>query len=112
MENNDRTHSKAVNLVLKCGIPPHLAGCEYLATTVEMIATTKCSMAAVYKILAEENDVRPKSISRDVAYAIEQGFTVREKVSELTGVEIPKQQMHPSLIVSYLAIQLRTTLDE
>lgn len=105
---NEKTkqNAAAMNLVLKCGVPPTLKGSRYLAEAVEMYAGGEYSFTDIYKRIAANNGVRPKSIMRDIAYALSQGFDFSQRLSQVLEIPIPETQMHSGLAISYLAIKL------
>lgn len=111
---NDKNNTvpTALNLVLKCGVPPTLKGHKYLAEAIELYADGDYSYSDLYRRIAENNDVKPKSIMRDISYAISQGFEFTERLSELMDMPIPREQMHNALAISYLAIKLKSQQNE
>lgn len=93
----------AMNMVLKCGIPPSLKGCAYLSEAIEMYALNEYSFTDIYRTIGKRNGISAKSVMRNISYAISQGFDVGNKLSAIVGVDIPDAQIHSSLVISYLA---------
>lgn len=44
--------TKVMSLVLKCGVPPKLAGCTYLSEAVELRAFRNASAMDIYRTIA------------------------------------------------------------
>lgn len=109
--NDKKRHYVADNLVLKCGVPPYLYGCAFLTEAIELYAEGKYSFSAIYRKIAAKKSVTPKSITRDISYAISQSFDIRDKLTEIMGVNIPRDQIHNSLVISYLAHKLNELTD-
>ena len=101
-KNKRRPQTVTMSIVLKCGIQPSLKGCEYLAEAIEMYTAGDYSFTEIYRTIGERNGIKAKSVMRNIAYAISQGFDVCKKLSAIVGVEIPDAQIHTSLVISYL----------
>lgn len=110
--NNQSKQSIAKNLVLKCGVPPTLAGYKYLTEAVELYATGNYKLTEVYEELAESQDLLPQSVLRDISYAIAQSYNISKRLSAVVGLEIPDEQIRAGLVISYLAIELNDMLSE
>lgn len=102
----DTLRSEAVNLVLSCGIPPNLIGHAYLAAASEMYASGKYSISDAYRAIAEQHNIKPRSVMRNITYAIRQGFNVAKRLSEITGISVGDDQLHNALVIAYLAVKL------
>lgn len=112
MKNNDNIHAVATDLVLKCGIPPSLVGCDYLTEAVELYSEHKHKLMALYEHIAENNDIKLKSVMRDIAYAISQSHDIHDKLSEMLDIPVDAGQIHRGLVISYLALELDRRIAE
>lgn len=99
--------SDAMDLVVKCGFLPYLDGCFYAARAVDLFADGCSSFMAIYRTVASDSGIKPKSVMRSIAYAISQAPDLHVKLSELSGTDIPQYLLHNSLVISYLGLILR-----
>lgn len=101
-----KARTKAINLILKCGVPPCLVGYEYLTKATEIYAKGNYSITDVYRIIAEQSDIKPKSVMRNISYAISQSFDFCNRLSDIMGIKIPSSEIHNALVISYLATKI------
>ena len=115
MKNNDQEASKhniAMNLVLKCGVPPKFTGYNYLTKAVEICANGENKATNIYKEIAKGENILYKSVARDITYAITKSFDLCKSLSEIVGVNIPPEQIHSGLVITYLAAELNNRYND
>lgn len=107
------SHSKAMDLVLKCGVPPDLAGCSYLAEAIELRTLFNTSAMEIYRTIAEKHSIQPKSVLRDIAYALSKSYSLSGILSRLLGdIPIDKKLLHNDLVISYLSLKLDSEISK
>lgn len=112
-DKHNKTHAKAMNLVLQCGIPPDLVGCKYLTEAIELKALNNHKAMSIYRTIAQRNAIKPKSVIRDISYALSKSETLHRLLSKLLGdVPIDKKQLHNSLVITYLSIKLDSEISK
>lgn len=107
-KSSENISLKAAGLVMKCGVQPSLIGYTFLAEASVLYAFEKTSVSNIYRKIAEKYGIQPRSVMRNMSYALSQGFDVHKKLSRIMGVEIPNNQIHNSLVIAYIAFKLKT----
>ena len=93
----------AEKLVLKFGVRADLKGYKCLTDAVILYGTETCTeFCKIYGILGEIRGIKPKSVMREITYAIAQAFGLRERLSEIIGTHINPNDIHSSLVIAYL----------
>lgn len=108
----DRTDKNALaqTLVLQCGVRPYLSGCTYLAEAIELYSGEEQTPMSVYRSIAERHSVKPKTVMRNIAYAISKCGDMHNKLSDMMGIKIHPDEIHNGLVIAYLAFKLKTTV--
>ena len=97
--------TKAMSLVLKCGVPPELAGCTYLSEAVELRAFRNASAMDIYRTIAVRHSIKPKSVIRDISYALSKSKYLPSALSELLNFHVGSH-LPNNLVIAYLALKL------
>lgn len=98
----------AEKLVYKCGIRADLKGSKCLTDAVILYGTGMCSgFCDIYRNIAAIRGLKPKSVMREISYAITQAFDLPTKLSMLVGANIPASDIHSSLVIAYLGSMFR-----
>lgn len=93
----------AERLVLKCGIRADLKGSDALADCVILYGVGAVTgYCDIYRAVGKLRGVSPKSVIREISYAIAQAFDIEEKFSALVGIRVRRQDIHCSLLIAYL----------
>lgn len=103
---NDRTFRlTAHRLVIKCGVREDLRGSSCLTDAIILYGSeTSTSFCEIYRIVGEVRGIKPKSVMREISYAINQAFNLPTKLSALIGTDIPKTDIHNGLVIAYLGM--------
>lgn len=106
---SDATFRLTANkLLLKCGVRADLKGYDCLTDAIILYGTYTCTRyCGIYRIIAETRDIKPKSVMREISYAIKESLDIHEKLSALVGIDIPKTLVHNGLVIAYLGIIFR-----
>lgn len=100
---------RARALVLKCGVRADLSGFSSLVEAVVLYAYQPVAFCKLYARLAESRGVKPKSVMREIAYALDQAFDLAERLSEILGIKIARIDIHSGLVIAYLATILNNS---
>ncbi|MCM1367606.1 MAG: sporulation initiation factor Spo0A C-terminal domain-containing protein [Roseburia sp.] len=93
----------ADRLVMKCGIRADLKGCRCLTDAIILFGTETClGFCDIYRAIGAVRGLKPKSVMREISYAISQSFGVAARLSEMVGVAIPESDIHSGLVIAYL----------
>lgn len=93
----------AERLVLKCGVRADLKGCSCLIDAVILFGTESCSgFCEIYRLIGELRRLKPKSVMREISYAISQSFDISKRLSALVGIPISEADIHSGLVIAYL----------
>lgn len=103
-EKKKRSTQTAMTLVTEYGIPPDLIGCRYIAKAVELYSAENSNFSGIYSTVAKAFSVSYKSVLRCISYAISNSFNLREKICKVFNIDIPKGELHSSLVIAYLSI--------
>ena len=57
----------------------------------------------IYRIIAERRGLKPKSVLRQISYALNASTDITERISEITGLAFDEQDVHAARIIAYLA---------
>lgn len=93
----------AERLTMKCGVRSDLKGSRSLVDAIILYGTELCSgFCEIYRIIGEVRGLKPKSVMREIAYAISQAFGIVERLSRLVGVTLSDNDIHSGLVIAYL----------
>lgn len=93
----------AERLTMKCGIRSDLKGSKCLVDAIILSGTELCTgTCEMYRVIGEIRNIKPKSVMREIAYAILQSFRVAERLSKLIGILLTDNDIHSSLVIAYL----------
>ena len=101
--DNKRALLAVERIVLECGVRADLNGCAYLTEAATVYAACPdAKLTDIYGAVGSRHGVKPKTVMREINYAVAQAFDVAEKLSALIGVRIPPAQVHGGLIIAYI----------
>lgn len=103
-EKKKTSDKTAMALVTEYGIKPDLIGCRYIAKAVELYSPETCNFNKIYSTVANAFSVSNKSVIRCISYAISNAYSLREKICKAFNIDIPKGELHSSLVIAYLSI--------
>ncbi|MDE7107320.1 MAG: sporulation initiation factor Spo0A C-terminal domain-containing protein [Clostridiales bacterium] len=93
----------AERLTMKCGVRSDLKGSKCLVDAIILYGTELCTgFCEIYRIIGELRNIKPKSVMREIAYAISQAFGIVERLSKLVGVTLSDNDIHSGLVIAYL----------
>lgn len=93
----------AERLTMKCGVRSDLKGSKCLVDAIILYGTELCTgFCEIYRIIGEIRRIKPKSVMREIAYAISQSFGIVERLSKLVGVTLSDNDIHSGLVIAYL----------
>lgn len=93
----------AERLVIKCGIRADLKGCKHLIDAVILYGTELLDgFCEIYRTIGALRGIKPKSVMREISYAIIQAFDISSRLSKLIGTNIPESDIHSGLVIAYL----------
>lgn len=90
--------------LIRLTIDPTHVGFRQLLECVYVKVTLKLNiMNKIYAVVAKDYGIKPKSVMRDVDYALRQVPDLAERLSEIMGFYIDKSSLHNGRVVFYLA---------
>lgn len=93
----------AERLILKCGVRADLKGSRCLIDAVILYGTELCyGFCEIYRIIGALRNLKPKSVMREITYAINQAFDLPTRLSKMIGANIPASDVHSGLVIAYL----------
>ena len=93
----------AERLVIKSGVRADLKGSGSLIDAVILFGTGMCSgFCDIYRTIGEIRGIKPKSVMREISYAVSQAFNLSQNLSAMVGTTIPEQDIHNGLVIAYL----------
>ncbi|MDE6200437.1 MAG: sporulation initiation factor Spo0A C-terminal domain-containing protein [Clostridiales bacterium] len=93
----------AERLTMKCGVRSDLKGRKCLVDAIILYGTELCTgFCEIYRIIGELRHIKPKSVMREIAYAIAQAFDIVDRLSKLVGVTLTDNDIHSGLVIAYL----------
>ncbi|MDE7406510.1 MAG: sporulation initiation factor Spo0A C-terminal domain-containing protein [Clostridiales bacterium] len=93
----------AERLTMKCGVRSDLKGSKCLVDAIILYGTELCTgFCEIYRIIGEIRHIKPKSVMREIAYAISQAFGIVDRLSKLVGVTLSDNDIHSGLVIAYL----------
>lgn len=93
----------AERLTMKCGVRSDLKGSKCLVDAIILYGTELCTgFCEIYRIIGEIRNIKPKSVMREIAYAISQAFGIVDRLSKLVGVTLSDNDIHSGLVIAYL----------
>ncbi len=100
----DRTfRHTAERLVMLCGIRADLKGFDCLIDAVILYGVGNCNgFCEIYRVIGELKKLKPKSVMREISYAIDQSYDIHEKLSAFIGIKIKKTDIHNGFVIAYL----------
>ncbi len=91
-------------LVLKCGIHANLKGFSRLTDAVLLYGAGETdSLCELYRTIAELRALKPKTVIREISYAISQSPRLDTRLSELVGSVFCSDEIHNGLVIAALA---------
>lgn len=93
----------AERLVFRCGIHSNLKCYDCLADAVILYGAGACTgFCEIYRIIGLLRGLKPKSVMREISYAISQTRDIHIQLSKLTGFIVDKNDVHNALVIAYL----------
>ena len=93
----------AERLAIKCGIRSDLKGSKCLVDAIILYGTEQCDgFCDIYRIIGEVRKIKPKSVMREISYAIAQAFGIVDRLSSLVGITLTENDIHSGLVIAYL----------
>lgn len=93
----------AERLVFKCGVRADLKGCKCLVDAIILFGTETCEgFCEIYRIIGAMRKIKPKSVMREITYAITQAFDIVDRLSKLVGINLSDNDIHSGLVIAYL----------
>ncbi|MDE6029521.1 MAG: sporulation initiation factor Spo0A C-terminal domain-containing protein [Clostridiales bacterium] len=93
----------AERLTMKCGVRSDLKGSRCLVDAIILYGTELCTgFCEIYRVIGELRNIKPKSVMREIAYAISQAFGIVDRLSKLVGVTLSDSDVHSGLVIAYL----------
>ncbi len=93
----------AERLVFRCGIHSNLKGYDCLADAVILYGAGACTgFCEIYRIIGLLRGLKPKSVMREISYAISLTRDIHIQLSKLTGFIVDKNDVHNALVIAYL----------
>lgn len=93
----------AERLVFRCGIHSNLKGYDCLADAVILYGAGACTgFCEIYRIIGLLRGLKPKSVMREISYAISQTRDIHIQLSKLTGFIVDKNDVNNALVIAYL----------
>lgn len=114
MENNRLTEYMTVladpsfrltaeRLTMQCGVRADLKGSKCLVDAIILYGTEMSTgFCEIYRIIGEVRRIKPKSVMREISYAIFQAFGIAERLSQMVGITITDNDIHNGLVIAYL----------
>lgn len=98
-----RTVNAVERLVLKCGVRADLNGYTYLSEAAAVFSAHPDSkLKDICDAVGSIHGVKPKTVMREINYAVAQAFDISETLSELVGARIPPSHIHGRLVIAYI----------
>lgn len=93
----------AERLTMKCGVRSDLKGNKCLVDAVILSGTELCTgTCEMYRIIGEIRNIKPKSVMREISYALAQSFGIAERLSKMIGIHLTENDIHCALVIAYL----------
>lgn len=93
----------AERLTMKSGVRSDLKGSKCLVDAVILYGTELCTgFCEIYRIIGDIRKIKPKSVMREISYAIAQAFDIAERLSKLVGITMSDNDIHSGLVIAYL----------
>ncbi|MCH5156122.1 MAG: hypothetical protein J1F69_05890 [Clostridiales bacterium] len=93
----------AEKLTMKCGVRSDLKGSKCLVDAIILYGTELCSgFCEIYRIIGEVRHIKPKSVMREISYAISQAFGIVDRLSNIVDVTLTQNDIHSGLVIAYL----------
>lgn len=94
----------AEKLVLQCGVRADLKGFNSLVDAVILYGTEyKTSFCEIYAEIGMLRGLKPKTVMREISYALAQSYNLPERLSAMIGVPLSQSDIHCGLVIAYLA---------
>ncbi len=94
----------AESLVLRCGIHANLKGFSRLTDAILLYGTDENgSLCKLYRKIAELRSLKPKTVIREISYAIAQSPRLDIRLSELVGSVFCSDEIHNGLVIAALS---------
>lgn len=107
--SSDPLRRDASALVLKCGVRADLRGFACLVDAIIISAHfPRAKFCQIYNAVGDRLNVKAKTVMREISYAISQAFDIHSALSAIVGIKIPRADIHSSLVIAYLANELRS----
>lgn len=91
-------------IAIKCGIRADLKGFERLVDAILLYGENSgTSFNSLYLLMSKSCGVKPKTIMREISYALSQAFNLHDRLSQLLGIDILPQDLHSGLVIAYLS---------
>ncbi|MCH5160703.1 MAG: hypothetical protein J1G04_01590 [Clostridiales bacterium] len=99
---------EAERLVLKCGIHANLKGFSRLIDAVVLYGAHDYTLCELYRTIAELRSLKPKTVIREISYALSQSPRLEKRLSELVGSVFCSDEIHSGLVIAALATLLKS----
>ena len=94
---------KADRIVSSFGFRADLKGSDRLADCVILYGSNAASgFCEIYSIVGKLRDTGAKAVLRTINYAMSRAYGMTDKLSELVGANIPRNEIHNSLVIAHL----------
>ena len=95
-------------LVLKCGVHANLKGYSRLIDAVLLYSSTSYTLGELYRAIAEMHAIKPKTVIREISYALKQSHHIEKRLSEIIGSTFSSHEIHCGLVIAELAALLHS----
>lgn len=93
----------AERLVIKSGIRADLKGFRCLVDAVILFGTEMCDgFCEIYRTIGALRELKPKSVMREISYAVNQSYDLHNKLSAMIGTTVCEADIHNGLVIAYL----------
>ena len=100
----------AERLVLICGVHANLKGFARLTDAIILYSADDveyCVLNKLYQAIADIRKIKPKTVIREISYAILHAPHIAARLSELVGATISPDEIHNGLVIAALATVLK-----
>lgn len=98
----------AERLVMRAGVSAKYKGAHTLADTVILYGTdVSHKFCTLYDIVADYRELKPKTVMREIDYAISQARELPVRLSVMIGTTVRADSIHSGLVISYLGLMFK-----
>lgn len=100
---NNSYRLTAERLVMLCNVRIDLKGYRRLVDAVILYGTDSLyESCKIYRAIGLIRGIKEKTVMREISYAVNHAYDLHERLSELVGVQLTKNDIHNSLVIAYL----------